>query len=332
MEMIGQETVERHLRHALSSGRLPHGLLLVGPGGSGRRHAAHLVARGLLCDAGRTDQPAHAFGCGNCPSCRRVENGAHPDFHRVMSEAAEVAAGLAENAGKGSPSSEIKVDAIRALTRTLHMRAFEDKARVVLIVDAHRLNVQAANALLKTLEEPLPQTHILLTAPSGHSVLPTIHSRCARLFFSPLNAAAIQAILEKRGLDPDQALVRAERAGGSVSRALEVDLTESGGSQVRQWVREVSAAPNGKRARLAADLGRDRLEVDAFLGKVLAVLVEGLKAPAAHLPLGRAEALRLADALVVARKRIRQHVNPQLVLETLLLAHWPAAAGRAHLA
>ncbi|GAA4896282.1 DNA polymerase III subunit delta' [Ferrimonas pelagia] len=138
------------------SGRLGHAVLLHGMAGLGKRELAEQMAAALLCEQGT--------GCGHCRSCTLLASGHHPD--RIDLE---------------PDGSQIKVDAVRALISQLTGTAHQGGARVVLIHHAQRMNGAAANALLKTLEEPMPGVYLVLLTHSPQQLLPTIASRCQRL-------------------------------------------------------------------------------------------------------------------------------------------------------
>ena len=322
--LLGQERVVRFLAHGMGSGRLGHALLFLGPRGVGRETAARGLACGLLCER-HAEKALRPFGCGVCRGCRRVHSGSHPDVHVVMSEAEAVDRGVGEPEGKKRPSTEIKVDQVRELARALRMKAYEGGARVAIVLDAHRMNASAANALLKTLEEPASNTCLVLTAPQERSVLRTIASRCQRLFFNPLPVDVIAQILERRGLL--DAAERAQRADGSVASALVVDPTDAAGVEAASVALMHTLASGSLNARMEAaeQLGRERRDVDALLSGLERRLGEGLRG--AH-GIGAADALpmsvdrgrALLDALATTRQNLAGNAAVQLALEELFLS------------
>ena len=150
----------------------PHALLLTGPLGVGKRLLVEALGRSLLCP--RTD--AQGFACGQCPDCLLLAAGTHPDLIQVGPD-------------EETKSGEIKVDAIRALAGTEGLTAHRGGWKLIVIDPAHRLNLSAANALLKTLEEPAPSTLICLVSEQPSRLLATIRSRCQALRL-PLPAEA----------------------------------------------------------------------------------------------------------------------------------------------
>ncbi len=337
--IVGQDRVVAALTAAVLARRLAHGLLFVGPDSVGREATARALARGLLCEKRDTDGVAVPFGCSACRACRRVDAGTHPDLHLVLTEAEAVARGLAEpDSKKARPSTEIKIDAVRDICRILPQRPYESRTRVVIVVDAHRMNERAQNALLKGLEEPGAAENILvLIVPGLRSVLPTIASRCQRLIFAPLTPTAVATILETKGIADAKA--RASRPGvTSVSAALrdlddDDDNTERLLRGLAQRQRDDALA---ERLQLAADLGRDRADVEALLTRAERQLAARMRA---RVQRGDARASRDGSAdeldelvalegIAAARQDLGRNASVQLAVERLLLASPPTLLGR----
>ncbi|MGB0646422.1 MAG: DNA polymerase III subunit delta' [Bradymonadia bacterium] len=203
-DIYGQQRAIEQITTALSSSRIHHALLFTGPDGVGKRTLATLVAQRLLCKNPSSEGP-----CNLCGSCVRFVENAHADF---------LVLGL-ERKSDGSPEKMIKVDQIRGLQKKLALKPFEGGGRVVLITDAERMNPSTANALLKTLEEPPPDTVFLLTSNAPNALLPTVVSRCQSLRLAPLSSDALRRIAIREIEQPlelvDQAI---ESAEGSISR------------------------------------------------------------------------------------------------------------------
>jgi DNA polymerase III delta' subunit len=336
-EIAGQDRVVAALTQAVRAQRLAHGLLFIGPDSVGRETTARALARGLLCDLRGTATAVVPFGCGSCRGCRRVQAGTHPDVHVVLSEAEAVARGLAEPDGKKArPSVEIKIDAIRDTCRILPQRPYEGATRVVIVVDAHRMNERAQNALLKGLEEPGAAENILvLLVPGVRTVLPTIASRCQRLQFSPLSQDALRTILRQRGVADADA--RAARPGvTSVAAALQDPAGEDDvvqrllGALVMRQRNEAMA----DRLQLAADLGRDRGDVGALLSAAETRLAAALRERARRGDPGgggttdtnekNLDELVALEGIAAARADLAGNVGVQLAVERLLLGTPPS--------
>lgn len=327
--LVGQDRVERALGRAMQGKRLAHGLLFSGPAGVGRERAARGLAAGLLCErqraAGGGETVAELvhgpWGCGECRACRRTRAGQHPDVHVLMSDAEAVRRGLQQPDGKKRPSADILVDAVRELAVRLRMTSYEGGARVAIVLDAHRMNASAQNALLKTLEEPAPGTWIVLVVPHERTVLSTIASRCLRLAFAPLSSNDVATVLRGLGKDDAEAQERARRAEGSVARALAVDLSapDAAGDALLRVLLEGSAS---ERLDAAESLGKERSDVDVALADLQRLLATTLRRDAAGdvapVPWRRARAL--LEAVHETRLAIAQNASVQLCLEELLLA------------
>jgi DNA polymerase III subunit delta' len=219
-EVQGQTRAISALEKSLASGHVHHAWLFIGPEGVGKELTAVGLAQALTCP----DQPN--VGCGKCSSCQRVLRRNHPDVTWVLTEHSQVERGIM---GRGdfdhTPSRDIKVEQVRALGERLAFRPLEGQYKVALLVDADAMNPQAQNALLKTLEEPPKGTVLVLTTAMPDRLLPTIRSRCAKAQFGPLpEALLVEKVAAKRKLDLEIATQVARLAGGSLSRALELDV------------------------------------------------------------------------------------------------------------
>lgn len=209
--------------------RLPHALLLVGAAGIGKRALAEHFAQSLLCET----PSAGCHPCGECGACRWFADGNHPDYRAVIPEILqpdpELAAAaddgpVAEPGGaksKSAPSKVIKIGQIRALDGFFNVGTHRSGRRLLLVYPADTLNTDAANALLKVLEEPPPATHFLLVTSRLSDVLPTIRSRCTRMSVSRPDPSVVLEWLRGQGVgDPVSALAE---AGGAPLQAAEGD-------------------------------------------------------------------------------------------------------------
>ncbi|HEY1090130.1 MAG TPA: DNA polymerase III subunit delta', partial [Burkholderiaceae bacterium] len=181
-----------------------HALLVQGPEGVGQYELGTALARGWLCEKSDGRSPA----CGECPSCRLMAAGTHPDFQLLVPEALRESLGLSSDeaegepkASKAKPSREIKVDAVRAMLSFAQGSSARGRAKVVLIYPAEALNTVAANALLKTLEEPAGLLRFVLASAAPQDLLPTIRSRCQPLDLGLPDAATCLAWLAEQGVE-----------------------------------------------------------------------------------------------------------------------------------
>jgi DNA polymerase III subunit delta' len=212
------------LENALARAR-SHALLVQGPAGVGQLELAVKLAQSWLCEDRVEGRPA----CGHCASCRLFASGTHPDFQLLLPEVLDApcreSLGLpfeepdAPKAGKAKPSREIKVEAVRQLLAFTQSTSARGKAKVVAIFPAEALNGIAANALLKTLEEPSGLLRFVLASHDSASLLPTIRSRCQPLPLALPERAAAVAWLKAKGVDGADGLLDA--TGGRPQQALE---------------------------------------------------------------------------------------------------------------
>lgn len=219
-QLTGNERVKQLLRRMLGSGRIPGALLFTGEEGVGKKLFALEIAKALNCRA-----PQGGEGCGKCPACVRMSRFNFPqsqesdDWKKIIwTDHGDVGMVVA-------PKRLLLVDQMREIEREANFRPFEGKARIFLVDEADRFNDQSANALLKSLEEPPPTSHIILITSRPAMLLPTILSRCQAIRFSPLTTAEIeQHLLTNKLATPAEAGLRARAGNGSIGRALAGDL------------------------------------------------------------------------------------------------------------
>lgn len=197
-QLLGQEKAKRFIDKTLSHERLPHGFLFKGPDGVGKRIYGRGLAAALSCK-----ETGPRLACGGCSSCRKFYAESHPDFSVVMPD-------------KGA----IKINQIRDLIKEISYPPYESSFRVVVLEDVHTMRREAANSLLKTLEEPPPGNLLILTADSSRDILPTLTSRCQVVPFVPLTIEDTRFILEGQGVDETSSRILARLSGGSPGGAL----------------------------------------------------------------------------------------------------------------
>jgi len=189
--------------------RLHPVILLAGPSGIGKAAFAAALAHALLCAAPAPDRRA----CGSCGACRLLAGGSHPDLRLLGGEEGEGDDEEGQREGKGAAARWIKVGSVRQLADFLAFSAHLGGRKVVVVEQAERLHPSAANALLKTLEEPPPQTHFLLVTGKPARLPATVRSRCATLGFSlPPSAASVEWLRSQGATRPEIALAQAGQA------------------------------------------------------------------------------------------------------------------------
>ncbi|BAF58244.1 MAG: DNA polymerase III subunit delta' [Pelotomaculum sp.] len=198
-EIVGHRQITGALMNAVACGRVAHAYLFAGPAGVGKKTTALAFARALLCPV-----PEGGDACGTCRQCRQVEHRNHPDLYIV------------------NPSgATIKIEQIRELQHRAPYRPYQGGRKLFLICRAETMTAEAANCLLKTLEEPPHDTVLILVSDQPQSLLPTVLSRCQQCFFKSIPLSELSGSLTARhGLAQEEALLAAAMSGGSMGKAL----------------------------------------------------------------------------------------------------------------
>jgi DNA polymerase III subunit delta' len=290
--------------------RWPHALLITGREGIGKRTFALEIARSLLCE---TPDP-EGFACGTCASCRYAAAGQHPDLRVV--EPIEV-----DDDDVATPSLWINVAHIRALIEWSALTSHRRVAKVAVIVPAERMNTAAANALLKTLEEPPAGTYLILVAHQPGRLPPTVRSRCQWLVAPAPDAAAARAwLIEQQVAEPDRILAQ---ASGAPLAALASPQT----LDPIEIAARVDRAPRDMRKALLAaaidwlvvwctDLAFVQAGGEATHNPDYATPIASLALKVAPLPL-----FRYHRSLLQERAQIAHPLQPRLVAEALLFQY-----------
>ncbi|MEK7243493.1 MAG: DNA polymerase III subunit delta' [Thermodesulfobacteriota bacterium] len=314
-EIYGHEKPIAILKSAMAKDRIAHAYLFYGMDGIGKKTAASVFARALNC--GGLDPP-----CDACASCRKAEHNNHPNIITVQAE-----------------GQFIKIGAVKEIQARMTFRPREGR-RIFILREADRMNAAAANALLKTLEEPSADNILLLTTARSHALPMTILSRCQHLRFSPLPPEEVARFLrEKEGLETAAAEILAASSGGSIGRAVEMNREDY--LAQRNAILELLAEDNPedllKRLAFAGRFGTEREEILERLrilrngyrdGLVLRETEEKerlmfrdragvIEAVAGRLS-GR-DLLRNMAAVDAAMSAIAQNANKSLTLEAMLI-------------
>jgi DNA polymerase-3 subunit delta' len=304
-------------------GRLPHALLLAGPAGVGKRQFARALAAFVLCET------RSGYACGQCRSCAQLAAGNHPNALLLSSEGLH---GLATtDSGRNeqgmahwlppekSAKRDIAIAAGRRMIEMITLSSHYQGAKLVLIDPADALNESSVNALLKTIEEPPPATHLLLISERPQALKPTLRSRCQKLRFAMPPRAAALAWLQEQQPPVDASLLDA--AQGAPLRALAL-AADDAPAQYREWSELMAAVLAHRQEPIgaAARIGKDAAA--AFLPWVAAWLTaqlrQGVAGQTPSLPPLDLAAL-LQEALDVRRRLEVGNGNPQMLLESLLV-------------
>lgn len=194
--IFGQPRVREFFRASIASGRVSHAYLFTGPAGSNKTAAAYAFAQALLCKNN---------GCRTCDDCKRIERRKHPDVHFYAPEGAQ----------------GYLIEQIREIISSVSLAPIRAQGKVYILDRVDLLGVKAANAFLKTLEEPVPGVTFILLGRTREGVLPTIVSRCQVVPFRHIPALEAAGILsQKTGVTPQQARIAIEACNGSITRAI----------------------------------------------------------------------------------------------------------------
>lgn len=323
-DILGQDRAVSQLRLAWRDGRLSQAYCFFGPPGVGKRATALALAQAVNCLAGSgpASGAVAADACGTCAACRKIAGGLHPDVTEVRPEGKTV----------------ITIDQVREVAARAALRAYEGRTKVCILDPAELMQEPAANAILKTLEEPAGASLFILVTAMPSALLPTILSRCQGVRFDPLGEGPLRDILVRRGRTPEEAAAAAALAGGSAERALALDVEGARASRDR-IVREVWSALGSLASVLerAEELARDRarleaaLEILASFSRDLAVArLGGATASLVHAD-RRADVARLAagysmgailgayEAQAEAQWALARNANPRFTAERMLL-------------
>ena len=340
--IIGHDEIIHALDRAVHEGRVHHAYLLCGPPRVGKTTVGRWLALRLNCTG--SDPP-----CEQCPDCRAIRAGTYPDVRAIqLSTDRDPTLGLALDLPprpQRAAERVIGIDQVRALQRDAALAPHRARWKVYLLPGAESLSLEAANCLLKTLEEPPPQVVLVLTAVDPGSLPATVVSRCQILRLAPVPAAAIAAALAARYNCPsDRAALLARLSGGRPGWAIDAAARDEPLAERAQDLADLNAAlTDSLRARLAlaerlaTEFGRDPARVVRTLGTWQIywwdVRLVQLGCSDLITNLDRQEELtslaeQLAPSLVdrqvgstaTALQRLLQNVNPRLALEALLLA------------
>jgi DNA polymerase-3 subunit delta' len=339
-EIYGHEALLSRLGGALASSRFPQAALFVGPQGVGKQRIALWVAQGLLCEQGP------GAPCGTCGPCHRVMGLKHPDLHwfvpiprpkasdpgKQIDEARDALAALWEErrqTGRWGPADGMSSHAlasVRLLQRIVALTPFEARRKVIILGDAERLVVQeasqeAANAILKVLEEPPADTTVILTAADPQALLPTIRSRVVPVRVSRVSDDHVRASL--RDLEPEldaRALERrAVLAEGCVGQALSSDDDADGPDlATEELLRSIHRGGVAWATRALAQMPWSaRGDFSATLDALAMRIRAGLEAESGRQGARLDRWLTALERVDAAREDAQANVNPQLTLAVL---------------
>lgn len=305
------------LQKAMAQQRVGHSYVFSGLAAIGKKTLALAFTQALNCENAVLQNDS----CGECSSCRKMIHGNHPDIHVLETQA-----------------QFIRIDAIRNIQEQMTFKPLEGRKRVFLIDDADKMNEQAANALLKTLEEPSADNILMLVTARPYWMPQTILSRCRHVRINPLAAETVaRFLIEQKQMEPSKALLLASLSGGSIGQALELNSEDM--ITFRSELRRLLIAANRRDPMslltLASFLGQDKKEVrqglkilntyfrDALVYKETAqasMIINADDLPAIASLAGRLEGEQILQNIALVEKSnetIEMNVNKSLTLEAM---------------
>lgn len=211
-DILGNSRVKKILSKALQRERVPNSILFCGPEGVGKKDMALVLAKAMNCEKKRDD------ACEACSSCRAIHTGNFPDVIEIYPE-----------------GNVVKIEQMRNLRQIAYLRPMVGKKRAFIVFEAEKMTEEAANSLLKILEEPPLSSHIILITHNPFMIIPTIKSRCQILNFSPVSKEDIEKILVEKGYEKEKAKILSLLVGGNLKSALSLEWAEVEERRQQAW-------------------------------------------------------------------------------------------------
>lgn len=321
-DIIGQDTVKKHLQTGISQGNISHAYIINGETGSGRRLLASALTKTLLCDNPAPEGDA----CGVCKSCLQTDSNNHPDVRFIVHEKASIG-----------------VDDIRdQLVNDITIKPYSSKHKIYIVPDANKMTEQAQNALLKTIEEPPEYAVVILLTETADTLLETIQSRCIILNTRPLDKKEIkQYLVNNLQMEPERAEIAAGFCQGNVGKAIHFasseDFQETKADTLR-LVKEIDDMDIADTISIIKELNQRKGKINEYLDLMLLwyrdVLMfkvtkdanillyrEEYQAISKQASLRNYEDIeKIISAIDKAKVRLNANVNFDTAIELLLLA------------
>ena len=211
-DVLGNSRTKQILKKSLERNRIPNSLLFYGPEGVGKKDIALVLAKAMNCLKYRDD------ACDVCSSCRAIENGNFPDVMVLSPE-----------------KNVLKIEQMREMKQTAYLRPMVGRKRIFIVDQAEKMNDEAANSVLKILEEPPSFTHLILITPNPYLILPTIKSRCQELGFSQISKHDIEKVLIERGQEEEKARIISLIVRGNLKQAINLDWEDVQPLREKAW-------------------------------------------------------------------------------------------------
>jgi DNA polymerase-3 subunit delta' len=319
MEKI-QPLATRIITNSIKKDRVSHAYLLQGARGTGKEAIARLIAKGFFCN-----EKTGIEACGHCSNCRRIDSGNHPDVHWIEPD-----------------GQSIKMDQIKSLQKEFTYSGMESNKKVYIIKGADTLTVNAANRILKFLEEPSKQTIAMMLTENGQAIIPTIRSRCQVIDLKPLQPQTFQQQLMEQGMEKQDAVLISALTNdlNDALKLNESELFAGTRNLVIQLVEVLIKRPKEAYLYIHSDwipLLKERQEQELGLDLLLLALkdilymhLEDSKSlvfftpdnpllERARMTFTQEQVVQFLRAVFQAKRKLKQNVQPQLVIEQLTL-------------
>lgn len=298
--VVGHRKQQDFITNIIKEGNISHAYLFSGPERVGKTRVAKHYAQAVLCE--NTSEGGPCLKCGNC---RLFEIGNQPDFLFFDS------------------NENLNVDEVRDLIHFLELKPYQSKMKVALISHVEKMSPSGANSFLKTLEEPAPNTLIILTSENPKNLLPTIVSRTQVINFGLVSRAEIiDDLIKSERLDEGEAIEVANLSAGRVGLAKELARDKKKVSEIKTFLAELTETLSGvslvKRLLLAENLAEQKNEIWEKLGFVENYYQRKIETQS----LDQKELLKIThflDKIAQSKDFIKKNVNPRLVVESLML-------------
>ncbi len=317
LDIYGHERQIAILKKAIAQKRVGHAYLFSGINATGKKTLAYEFAKALNCETAENLHDA----CGECSSCKKAQHLSHADIISIEAE-----------------GQFIRINAIREIQERMKFKPLEGRWRAVIIDEADKMNDSAANALLKTLEEPSAANILILISSRPYSMPATIISRCRHMRFNPLTTNAVtRYLVEQKGMDEQKSVLLAGLSGGSIGRALELDQEDIAffRAEIMQLLMNAKKDDPISLLNLASNFGQDKKKIkqgldiisscfrDALVFKETRkdeMLINADKFPFINQlsqKLSGEQIIRNISLLAAAGETIELNVNKTLTLETM---------------
>lgn len=244
-DILGNERQKKILKKALQKEKIPNSMLFSGLEGVGKKSMALVLAKAVNCEKKKDD------ACEVCSSCKAISRAHFPDVMEIAPD-----------------RNVIKIDQMRVLKRTAYLRPMIGKKRVFIVTEAEKMNEEAANSLLKILEEPPLFSYIILVTSNPEMIKLTIKSRCQGLSFQPISREDIEKVLLEKGYEKGRAKIISLLVGGNLKKALNLEWEEIQAKRERAWelflsfLRQENLATSLRNYASSRGLMREEMEQD----------------------------------------------------------------------